>query len=218
MKGLLVKDFRLLSNQKRFFWVILFITVTLLATGTEPYVIIGYGTLISTVFTISTIRYDEFNNGNAFLFTMPFTRKNYVTEKYLFGFLAGGSVCIVLTVVTGIMTAQKNLQSNMVQWIITAFAFLVVMLLMLSILIPLELKFGSEKSRIALMAVVIVFAAAGGVIGELCKQAGLDVEKFFIEIGMLNFYILFMAGVLLTVAVTAISILISFGIMKKKQF
>ena len=34
---------------------------------------------------MSSISYDEFDNGNAFLFSLPITRKDYVLEKYIFG-------------------------------------------------------------------------------------------------------------------------------------
>ena len=42
-------------------------------------------TIVTAIFAITTISYDEFDNGLAFLMTLPVTRKQYVAEKYLLG-------------------------------------------------------------------------------------------------------------------------------------
>lgn len=68
MKGLLIKDFKLMMMQKNFFLSIIAIAVVLTVFVKNPSFIIGYLTFIGSVFTLSTISYDEFDNGNAFYF------------------------------------------------------------------------------------------------------------------------------------------------------
>ena len=94
MKGLLIKDFKLMMMQKNFFLSIIAIAVVLTVFVKNPSFIIGYLTFIGSVFTLSTISYDEFDNGNAFLFSLPITRKLYALEKYVFGFLTGAFTCL----------------------------------------------------------------------------------------------------------------------------
>ena len=90
MKGLLIKDFKLMLNQKKFFILIVLILGAIACfLDFDYYFLIGYFMFICSLFTISTISYDEFDNGNAFLFTLPFSRSRYVEEKYCFGILAG---------------------------------------------------------------------------------------------------------------------------------
>lgn len=48
---------------------------------------------------MSTISYDEFDNGNAFLFSMPITRKSYTVEKYAFGLIFGMVFWLLATVI-----------------------------------------------------------------------------------------------------------------------
>lgn len=83
MKGLMVKDLRLLANQKQFFLIVVFMSVMLIISGQNMFFIVSYGTMICSFFTISTINYDEFNNGYEFLFTMPISRWGYVFETIL---------------------------------------------------------------------------------------------------------------------------------------
>ena len=93
MKGLLIKDFKLLKVQKNFFLLILCIAIgmEIFTNSTSSSFIIGFLSFVATLFTLSSISYDEFDNGNAFLFSLPITRKSYVTEKYGFGMIMGSS-------------------------------------------------------------------------------------------------------------------------------
>ena len=81
MKGLLIKDFRLMKVQKSFFLLIAVIGVwgTLLSENVTS--AIGFLTFVMSLFSVSSISYDEFDNGNAFLFSLPITRTTYVVEK-----------------------------------------------------------------------------------------------------------------------------------------
>ena len=93
MKGLLIKDFKLLKVQKNSFLLILCIAIgmEIFTNSTSSSFIIGYLSFVATLFTLSSISYDEFDNGNAFLFSLPITRKSYVIEKYGFGMIMGSS-------------------------------------------------------------------------------------------------------------------------------
>ncbi|MBR5794701.1 MAG: ABC-2 transporter permease [Erysipelotrichaceae bacterium] len=86
MKGLLVKDLRLLLSQSRFY-IILLIVLFVSGTSTQATFVSGYIAVVFPMFAVSTISYDEYDNGNAFLFTLPFSRKEYVLAKYIFGLL-----------------------------------------------------------------------------------------------------------------------------------
>ena len=61
MKGLLIKDFMLLKNQKQFFGVIGGISILLLFTSKNPNFAIGYMTILFTLFTVNTITYDQYD-------------------------------------------------------------------------------------------------------------------------------------------------------------
>lgn len=85
MKGLLIKDFKLLKGQKQFLAAVLVVTIVFMTTNTSLSFIISYITVMMGMITLTTISYDEYENGMGYLFTLPVSRKGYVREKYLFG-------------------------------------------------------------------------------------------------------------------------------------
>lgn len=149
MKGLLIKDFKLMMMQKNFFLSIIAIAVVLTVFVKNPSFIIGYLTFIGSVFTLSTISYDEFDNGNAFLFSLPITRKLYALEKYVFGFLTGACSCLIsliLCMIFGLIFGNYSISDSLMTAGMSFPMFLFLLLLML----PVHLKFGSEKGKIAI--------------------------------------------------------------------
>ena len=85
MKGLLIKDLKLMKVQKNFFFMIFAVGIGMAVFTDNISFIIGYISVVSAMFTLSSISYDEFDNGSAFLFSLPISRKDYVMEKYMFG-------------------------------------------------------------------------------------------------------------------------------------
>ena len=71
MKGLLIKDYKLMKNQKGYFIVLFLLCVVFAAREGGESFCVGFITYVCSLFCISTISYDEFDNGNAFLFTLP---------------------------------------------------------------------------------------------------------------------------------------------------
>ena len=112
MKGLLIKDFKLLKNQKNFFIILIAIVIGMSAYMEDVSFIIGYLTFICSMFTLSSISYDEFDNGYAFLFSLPITRKGYVLEKYSFGLIVGIISCLFATTIAIIAGLMKGSRYN----------------------------------------------------------------------------------------------------------
>ena len=221
MKGLLIKDLKLMKNQKNFFLVIL-VVIAFLAAGSDDLSFpMGFTAFIGTLFTLSSISYDEFDNGNAFLFSLPITRKQYVLEKYGFGLLLGiGSLLTAVCLLSAVRLVKGELSSvgRLSEIGFTVLAVLALNWVFLSLMLPLQLKFGSEKGRIAILGVFGVAA----VLGALASKA----EAFF-QISVtavwdgLSAMGVGMAGVLLLVlsfGILVCSMAVSMAIVKKKEF
>ena len=129
MKGLFVKDIELMKQQKQFFIlvVVMGVILNLAGSGSVSFAT-GYFTIVTAIFAITTISYDEFDNGLAFLMTLPVTRKQYVAEKYLLG--AGltavawgiatitGVICKGVAELQGCLSEEKGRYIAMVMWAI----------------------------------------------------------------------------------------------------
>lgn len=217
MKGLLIKDLLLLKNQQRFFLLILFMSAGMLLVGVNSVFVINYVTLIITMFTLSSISYDEFDNGYAFLFTLPITRNQYAAEKYVFGFVTGGSACIIVTVFAVFLNFLRG-GADTLELVITALLYFFISLLFMAVVVPVQLKFGTEKSRIVLIFIIGIIFAAGFIVVKVAKIIQLDLST--VVAALTPFATGSVITVLLLISLVAIfvSYLISVKIVKKKQF
>lgn len=81
MKGLLIKDYKLMLGQKSFLGMAALMAVLYLIIYKDPIVAVVFITVMCTMFTVSTLSYDEYENGMAYLFTLPISRNIYVLES-----------------------------------------------------------------------------------------------------------------------------------------
>lgn len=218
MKGLLIKDIKLMKNQKNFFFIMLFVAVAMLFAEFDSSFVVSYFTMIASMFVLSTISYDEYDNGYAFLFTMPFARKAYVKEKYMFSILMGGCAWGISVILSGILTAIRSPQIGIMEWLPVDLLFICMIFLFASVMIPVQLKFGGERGRVALLLAVGVAVIGGMGIIKLVEVLHLDIDTLLTFMSMLNMVQIGAAIAIFSITFLMISYQISCRIMKKKEF
>jgi hypothetical protein len=224
MKGLLIKDLQLVFSNKTIFPVFIVIAIMLLFTGsaeTVPFVV-AYFTMLCGMMAVSTVNYDELDHSTAFLMTMPITRKLYAKEKYIFtllGVIAGWSASILIGLIFG---AIKHYQLNITEVLIGSITAAFALYVLLNILLPVQLKYGNEKSRIVMIVIVAVVILGVALGNSLLDK--LNINKAVLEQRLEQFFtnasipLLLIIIAIVGVAVTFISLRISEEVMKKKQF
>lgn len=218
MKGLFIKDLRLMMMQKRFFIMILLIAISMVAVTGDISFIVGYLTFICPLFCISTISYDEFDNGYAFLFTLPIQKKDYVKEKYAFALtLAIGSWLISMIMMMIYQTINSH-SFLIYDDLLGSFVVLAIFAIIFSILLPLKLKFGAEKSNIAQMIVFGVTFVGAMLFIKLIDILHIDLSPFVTFINQLSFVSISLICLLISLLVIFISYQMSLHIMQKKEF
>lgn len=218
MKGLFIKDLRLMMMQKRFFIMILLIAISMVAVTGDISFIVGYLTFICPLFCISTISYDEFDNGYAFLFTLPIQKKDYVKEKYAFALtLAIGSwlISMIMMMIYQMINSHSFL---IYDDLLGSFVVLAIFAIIFSILLPLKLKFGAEKSNIAQMIVFGVTFVGAMLFIKLIDILHIDLSPFVTFINQLSFVSISLICLFISLLVIFISYQISLHIMQKKEF
>lgn len=216
MRGLLVKDFRLLVNQKQFLFTVLIIAVVFVAAGQEMSFVVSYCTMLGAFFTISSITYDEYDRGFTFLFTMPVTRKGYVMEKYLFMLLVGGGIWIATTLLGMVLGTMRDPEFAMADWLCVSFAILVVLGILMMLMLPINFKYGAEKSRNATLILMFAIFAVAVILIKFEPVTRLQNNMVHLEsIGRMGWLLL---GALALVIAAGISTAVSARIMEKKQF
>lgn len=218
MKGLLVKDFRLMKGQKNFL-VLLFIMIAFVfISGMDASFFMGYLPFLLMIAAMSTITYDEFDNGMAFLMVLPISRKLYVQEKYLFGGVLGFTGLASAFVLFLISEINKGSSMTFTQYVLLFLCFLAFVILFLCLMIPIQLKFGSEKGRIVLF--IIFFGIIGIVylVSKITDKIPAQIIEVFRGIQKLPFGILAALAVGIYILALFISLKISLGIMEKKEW
>ena len=156
-----------MKMQKNFFLMMIAIVIAISFFQNEMSFPLGFLPFVISLFSLSTISYDEFDNGNAFLFSLPITRKDYVKEKYLLSFLLGFaslSFGILIICVAGFLKGD-TIPADII-W--AALIILSSLIIIQAIMLPFQLKYGPEKARIALMGTFGLIFAAGVIFVKFC--------------------------------------------------
>ena len=214
MKGLFVKDIELMKQQKQFFILVVVMGVILNLAGSGSFAT-GYFTFVTAIFAITTISYDEFDNGLAFLMTLPVTRKQYVAEKYLLGAGLTAAAWGIATITGVICKGVAELQGCLSEKIIETLIYIPLALLMLAVSLPLVIHFGAEKGRYIAMVMWVIIIA---VVYVLIKTMGLSADAVGAWLNGLNRGMVLAGVVLFTVIVYMGSFGIGVRLMEKKEF
>lgn len=224
MKGLLMKDLQLLFSNKTTFPVFIIIAAMLMFTGDEEtvYFVIAYFTMLCGMMTLSTVSYDELDHSGAFLMTMPITRKLYVVEKYVFTILGIAAGWAIAFVAGCIFSQMKGYEINSISILTGSLATVMVLYVLLSIMIPIQLKYGNEKSRIVLVVMGAIIMLIGFCGKSILAAFNVDAEAVMLRFNTFfantSMGVLVGLGILMVIVVTLITASISMGIMEKKQY
>lgn len=159
MKGLAVYDMTWLKGQKKLLMILAALTVLYLVTD---------GTMVlflSVIYQMLMLRTLEWNlraDNSRFLFTLPFTRREYVREKYLF--ILGSS--LVLTIVLYILALAFH-PNKMMELTAMLGTILLELLYFSAILIPMMIKLGSNMQVWLTVIVVAIASLTALMIGGL---------------------------------------------------
>lgn len=220
MKGLLIKDYKIILHNKKLFIIMLLVQLLALQNYDGYSFLIGYTIMIFVLLGLNTISMDEYYKSSPFLMTMPVRRKTYVTEKYalMLGFSFLGAA---LSTAFVILLHSEMLREILLEGIMIYGIHALLQLLML----PIQLKFGGEKGRIVLIGLlscVTVIATSlntilpnafgmQGAAGNLIRN--IFTGFFSLSNGMMTLIVL-----LVFFACFMLSYCISLRVMRKKEF
>ncbi len=213
MKGLLIKDLKLMMVQKNSIIIIFAVSLFFLFSGTNTSFGATYVTILMPLFALSTVSYDEFDNGMSFLMTLPVNRSLYVQEKYLLGLMCAALAGLISSV---FLFASSTVRGGdfTLEMFWECICFFIMAAVMISITLPLRLKYGSEKYRIAMLILVGIAVLAGFIVINAVKYFRIDLSGLLRQTEQLFLVLLAVT----CIAVVLISYVVSLQIMKKKEF
>lgn len=169
MKGLLLKDWYMMRKYCRMYLVIAgsFIAVSLV--NADNLFFVFYPCLLCGMIPVNLLGYDERSRWLQYSATLPYSKAQIVSAKYLIGLF----VQIAVLVVTGVAQGVKMAISG--TFVLDDFLVLLLLLLIVatiasSISLPFIFKLGVEKGRIAYYAMVAFVCAASAVASGLFSE------------------------------------------------
>lgn len=161
MKALFIQDLRYMLTQKSFLVLIALVGIVLALTQNDNYIfVIGYLGFMGMITGMMSVTMDDQNHGLTFLFSLPIDRRVYVREKYVFIVLMGVLFSGVATALCLLFRGFADYKAPLDEILATALGTLFVMLLFVAIMLPLQLKFGAERARLASFIAIGFFFAA----------------------------------------------------------
>lgn len=162
MRGLLLKDWYMMKKYCRAYLVIAAVFIAVSVFSAENLFFVFYPCMFCGMIPVSLLSYDERSRWLQYSATLPYTRAQIVSAKYMIGLLSQ----VVVLVLTGIAQSVRMIASGFFVF----GDFMVLMLLLLtvstvtsSISLPFIFKLGVEKGRTAYYAMILFVCGAGTV-------------------------------------------------------
>ncbi len=168
MKGLLLKDWYMMKKYCRAYFLIAGVFIVASIVSTDNLFFVFYTCLICGMIPVTLLGYDERSRWLQYSATMPYTRAQIVSAKYLIGLFAQ----VAMLFVTGIVLGTKMVING--DFVFGEFTVLMLLLLTMSTLsssisLPFIFKFGMEKGRIAYYVMIGIVCGAGSLASNLFK-------------------------------------------------
>ena len=215
MAGLFEKDIRLIMQRKNVLMILMLLSVFLAYTQ-EGTFIVSYLPAVATIMIIGTMSYDELDNGYRFLLTLPVTTRIYVIEKYIFcvaGIFMSWILAVVLYFFMGVLHGNKI---NIVSDIPMLVRFFIAIEALVFIILPMQIKFGIEKSRVVILIVCGAIIAGIIRISKVIDIAGIINKIRWID--QLNIAVLVSGEIFIVFGIGIISFFTGSEIMENREF
>ena len=213
MKGLMIKDFCLLGNQKKILPVYLLLMVWFTAMHSDGFAF-PFLTMMASILTVGTISYDEIDRSQGYLFALPVERRTYVQEKFVLGWIVVAASILLAAVGSTVRTLVSDGMS-FAELGTTALLSAIAGAAMLAVMIPIRIRFTGDQGRIVLFAVYGVVALVAVLLTRILPGGEEQVTETLAGMGMPVILLLAAAAAcVLTVA----GWLLGIRFMKKKEF
>lgn len=174
MKGLLLKDWYMMKMYCKNYILIAVIFIAISLVNEDNLFFVFYPCLLCGMIPVNLLGYDERSRWLQYSGTLPYTKNQLVSVKYLIGLMAQAAVLIA----TGIAQAIKMGLKGTFVWS----DFMVLLLLLLtvatmtsSISLPFIFKLGVEKGRTAYY-VMIGFVCGASVLASSLLRGQMQME------------------------------------------
>ena len=194
MKGLLLKDWYMMKKYCRAYLLIAVVFIALSFFSNDNMFFVFYPCLLCGMIPVNLLGYDERSRWMQYSGTLPYTKTQIVSGKYLIGLLSQ----ITILVATGVAQAAKMLIAHNFElgdFAVLMLLMLIVSTLTSSICLPFVFKLGVEKGRTAYY-IMIGFVCGASVLassilrGQLVSEIQPNLILALVAVAGIGIYIL----------------------------
>lgn len=158
MKALILKDTYVIWRQMKYFLVMILL-FSALPSGFNNVFAVVYASMLP----YTAMAYDERSKWNQMAAMMPYSTRDVVLGKYMFGWMCIGAAAVLsglFQTVLSLMTDREVLPGTLVLSALGA-------LCILAITLPLMFRLGVEKGRLAMFLVIFLVCGGTGAIASI---------------------------------------------------
>ena len=204
MKGLLIKDFINLKKQGKVMLALIIFYIAFAIFEKNTGILNAIIVLVAILMPVTSLAYDERDKWNRYALSMPVSRRQLVGSKYVLGM----GTCVVGAILVFLLSLAVEplmVESSVSQMFLISYGVCVIGILLLSLFLPLLLKFGVEKGRLVMVCCFVVIFAVLAIFPEL--EENILPERW-----------LLLGSPFITAAVAFLSYRLSVHIYQKKEF
>ena len=173
MTGMVIKDFYVMSAMAKTYLVMMAVFLILNVLGIYDTSIFGVMFIvILMVMPTSAFAYDEQAGWDKYAVSTPAGRRGVVRGKYLLVLLLWGAALAIMLAVGAFQAFVRG--PGVTDMLLSTGFMLCMALVMQAILLPILFKFGSQKSRIAMMVVAGATGGGGVALSGILGEAGME--------------------------------------------
>ena len=163
MKALVLKDTYVIWRQMKYF-LILILIFSALPSGFNN----AFAVIYTSMLPYTALAYDERSKWDQLAAMMPYSTRDAVLSKYVFGWLCIGGAAVLsglLQMALSLVVDRVFLPGVMVLSVLGAVCILAISL-------PLMFRMGVEKGRLAMFLVIFLVCGAAGAIAHIAESVG----------------------------------------------
>ena len=163
MKALILKDAYVIWRQMKYF-LILILIFSALPSGFNN----AFAVIYTSMLPYTALAYDERSKWDQLAAMMPYSTRDAVLSKYVFGWLCIGGAAVLsglLQMALSLVVDRVFLPGVMVLSVLGAVCILAISL-------PLMFRMGVEKGRLAMFLVIFLVCGAAGAIAHIAESVG----------------------------------------------
>ena len=163
MKALILKDTYVIWRQMKYFLVMILL-FSALPSGFNN----AFAVIYTSMLPYTALAYDERSKWDQMAAMMPYSTRDVVLGKYVFGWLCIGAAAVLsglLQMALSLVVDRVFLPGVMVLSVLGAVCILAISL-------PLMFRMGVEKGRLAMFLVIFLVCGAAGAIAHIAESVG----------------------------------------------